>query len=105
FGSGAPPGTSVREPGSPWPASAGPAGGGRAPRSRALLIAGFGGLLDLVGEERREVGEFVEAGQTEPFQEVAGRPVQDRAGLALGAGLLDQAAQGQGAHHRVAVDA
>src|SRR5579859_2423772 len=118
FCSRTPPGTSVSESRSPSPMAVGAAGGLR-DLSRALFIARTGGLrgrvdelpdglgciLDLVGQKRREVGQLLQAGQAEPFQEVAGRPVEDRAGLVFGPGLLDQAAQRQGAHHRVAVDA
>src|SRR5215831_11554268 len=63
------------------------------------------GILDLVGQERGEFGQLIQPGQAEPFQEVPGRAVQDGAGLMLGARLLDQAPQGQGAHHAVTVDA
>src|SRR5216684_6711648 len=70
FCSRTPPGTSVSESRSPSLTAAGTGGGLRPERSRALLIAGTGGLpdgirglLDLIGEEGREVGEVVEAGQ------------------------------------------
>src|SRR5258705_9357 len=62
-------------------------------------------VLDLVGQEGREVGQLIQADQAESFQEVPGRAVEDGAGLVLGARLLDQAPQGQGAHHAVTVDA
>src|SRR5262245_20669778 len=68
-------------------------------------VLGAVGILDLVGQEGCEFGQLIQAGQAKPFQEVPGRAVQDGAGLMLGARLLDQAPQGQGAHHAVTVDA
>src|SRR5262249_3352776 len=68
------------------------------------VLLGAVGILDLVGQERREVGQLVQAGQAEALQEVRGRAVEDGAGLVFGARLLAQAAQGQGTHDRVTVD-
>src|SRR5262245_33808465 len=85
----------VKAPGIAWAMGAGDA--------RRVLL-GAVGILDLVGQERREVGQLVQAGQAEALQEVRGRAVEDGAGLVFGARLLDQAAQGQGTHDRVTVD-
>ena len=68
------------------------------------LIDGILDVLDMLGQEGREFGQFLQAGQAEPLQEVAGGAVQDGPGLGLGARLLDQAAQGERAQHAVAVD-
>src|SRR6266487_856795 len=68
------------------------------------VFLGAVGILDLIGQEGREVGQVVQAGQAKPFQEVPGRAVEDGAGFVFGARLLDQAAQRQGAHHPVTVD-
>src|SRR5216683_7172845 len=62
-------------------------------------------VLDVVWQEWRKVGQLFQAGQAEPFEEVRGGPVQDRAGLRVRPGFLDQAAQHERAHHPVAVDA
>src|SRR5262249_5937298 len=73
----------VKAPGIAWAMGAGDA--------RRVLL-GAVGILDLVGQERREVGQLVQAGQAEALQEVRGRAVEDGAGLVFGARLLDQAA-------------
>ena len=62
-------------------------------------------IVDLLGQERSELGQLVQAGQAEPLQEVCGRAEQDRPGLLVGASLLDQAAQRERTHDAVAVDA
>ena len=75
----------------------------------APAAAGHAGQLVLevvhVGQVRRQLGQLVERGDADPLEEVAGRAVQVRAGLAVLAGLLDQAAGQQGAHHAVDVHA
>src|SRR6478735_1115306 len=58
-----------------------------------------------VGEIGGELGELVEALQTEPLEEVRRGAVKDRAGLVLAADLLDQAAGEQRAHDAVDVHA
>ena len=58
-----------------------------------------------VGEVRRQLGQLVERGDADPLQEVAGGAVEVGAVLAVLAGLLDQPAGEQGAHHAVDVDA
>src|SRR5487761_245251 len=62
-------------------------------------------VLDVLRQERRQLGQLGQAGQAEALEEVVGGPVQDRAGLRIGRLLLHQAAQGERAHHAVAVDA
>src|SRR6516164_8674152 len=95
FCSRTPPGTSVSESrsSSSWSSSTSRSGG--------LILD----VLDVLRQERREIRQVLQAGQAQPLQEVPGGPVQDRAGLGVGARLLDQAAQHQRAHHAVAVDA
>src|SRR5580700_8356930 len=61
-------------------------------------------VLDVLRQERREIGQVLQAGQAQPFQEVPGRPVQDRAGLLIRSRFFYQATQDQRAHHAVAVD-
>ena len=55
-------------------------------------------------QERRQLGQLVERGDADALQEVARGPVEVRTGLVVGAGLLDQAARQQRAHHAVDVD-
>src|ERR1700723_297440 len=101
FCSRTPPGTSVRL------SRSSPSGEPQSSSSSSLK-SGSGVLildvLNVLGQERREVGQVLQAGQAQPLQEIPGGPVQDGAGFGVGAGLLDQAAQHQGAHHAVAVD-
>src|SRR5215471_6385058 len=96
FCSRTPPGTSVRLSlsSSSWSSSSSRS------RSGVLILD----VLDVFRQERREVRQVLQAGQAQPLQEVRRGPVQDGAGLGIGAGFLDQAAQHQGAHHAVAVD-
>src|ERR1700690_261287 len=70
--------------------------------SSSGYMTGVLSFLDVLRQERREVGQLLQAGQAEPLEEVAGGPVQDRAGLGIGRLLLDQAAQHERAHHPVA---
>ena len=58
-----------------------------------------------VGQVGRELGQLVERGDADPLEEVAGGAVEVRAVLAVLAGLLDQPAGQQRAHHAVDVDA
>src|SRR5258708_4964878 len=62
-------------------------------------------VVKVIGKERGELGQRVEAGQPQSLQEVRGRREQDRARPGIGAGLLDQPAQDQEADHAVAADA
>src|SRR6266566_210196 len=48
-------------------------------------------VLDVVRQERGEIRQFVEFPQADALEEVAGRTVQDRTGLPVGARLVDQA--------------
>src|ERR1700728_3064295 len=73
------------------------------PSSSSWLIVLL--ILDILGQERRELGQLVQAGQAEPLKEIGRGPVQDRAGLRLGRLLLHQPAQREGADHAVTVDA
>ena len=57
------------------------------------------------GQVRRQLGQVVERADPDPLEEVAGGPVEVRAGLVVLARLLDQPAGEQGAHHAVDVDA
>src|SRR6266702_1660545 len=116
-----PPGTSVSE--SRSPGSTPQSSSSSASRARAGCVRGDVGrelpgrrsrmagltrillVVDLVGQERRELGQLVQAGQAEPLQEVPGGAEQDGAGLLVGSRLLDQPAQAQRAHPAVAVDA
>src|ERR1039458_10172588 len=128
FCSRTPPGTSMRlsrsssgsssSGSSPSRAGAPPVPGGRppglaprrAPGGRPPGLAGSGPLalinrildvLDVLGQEGGESRELLQAGQTEPLQEVPGSAVEDGPRLGLGARLLDPAAQGEGAQHEI----
>src|SRR5579862_5226954 len=101
-----PPGTSVRLSLSSWSSYSSSSGSSflalalRWLRPGVLILD----VLNIFGQERRQIREVLEAGQAQPLEEVRGGPVQDRARLLVGPGLLDQAAQDQRAHDAVAVD-
>src|SRR5580692_3085085 len=113
FCSRTPPGTSVRSsrspPRSPQSSSsslsccAPPAGRPR-PTSRlcprVLIVLD---VLDVLRQERRQVGQLVQARHAQPLKEVAGGAVQDRTGFRVGSRVLRQAAQHQRPDHAVAV--
>src|SRR5215475_14466461 len=106
FCSRTPPGTSLSE--SRWPGSMpqSSSSSSKAPR-RVSRRAGMTAVLfvvELIGQERRELGQLVQARQAQALEEVRGRAEQDRSGLVIGARLFDQAAQRQRAHDPIAVD-
>ena len=63
----------------------------------------FRNVVEVVGKERGQLGQRVEAGQPEPLKEVRGGPEQDRAGLEEV--LLDQRAVGHLHPDALAVEA
>src|ERR671921_4816 len=91
---------------SAWSGGLGSAIGFRAgPRLRGLRVRVRLGV-GLAGDRLQlvlEVGQLLEALDADPLEEVAGRAVEVRAGGLVHAGLLDQAAGKQGAHHAVDV--
>src|SRR5580658_9244882 len=95
FCSRTPPGTSVSESLSSSSYSS---------TSRSLSGVLILKVLNVLWQERREIGEILQARQAQPFQEVARGAVQDGSGLRVRASLLDQAAQRQRTHDAVAVD-
>src|SRR6266852_3597248 len=122
FCSRTPPGTSVSESRSPgsipqssspsaWPSPARlgdrrrPAGGSLPPRGSRRAVMAILFVVEMVGQERGELGQLVEAGDAEPFQEIHGRAEQGRPGFLVGPRFGHQAPEGQRAHHPVAVDA
>src|SRR5258705_9765773 len=70
-------------------------------RSGVLILD----VLNVLWQERREIGQILQAGQAQPLQEVPGGPVQDGTGLLVRPCFLGKAAQHQRAHDPVAVDA
>src|SRR4051794_10475649 len=62
---------------------------GSAPTSAVGVLVGPG---PGVGQQRRQLGQLVQAGQAQPFQEQRGRHVEPTAGVRVGAGLPDQSA-------------
>src|ERR1700733_2875866 len=61
-------------------------------------------VLNVLRQERRQVGQFVQGRHAQPLEKVAGGAVQNRAGLQIGTGVLDQPAQHERPDHAVAVD-
>src|SRR5580704_10858635 len=70
-------------------------------RSGVLILD----VLNVFRQERREIGEILQAGQAQPLEEVPGGPVQDGTGFGIRPRSLGKAAQYQRAHDPVAVDA
>src|SRR5215813_1083514 len=69
-------------------------------RSGVLILD----VLNVLRQERREIGQILQAGQAQPLQEVPGGPVQDGTGFLIRPRFLGEAAQYQRAHDPVAVD-
>src|SRR5580693_9054749 len=61
-------------------------------------------VLNVLRQERRQVGQLVQGRHAQPLEKVAGGAVQNRAGLLIGTGILDEPAQHQRPDHAVAVD-
>src|SRR5260370_2089424 len=61
-------------------------------------------ILDVVRQERGKIRQLIEVPQADALEEVPGRAVQDRAGVRVGARLVDEPAQYQRPHDTVAVD-
>src|SRR6202167_1882428 len=61
--------------------------------------------LNVLRQERRQVGQLVQGRHAQPLEKVAGGAVQNRAGLLIGTGILDEPAQHERPDHAVAVDA
>src|SRR5256885_15694854 len=70
---------------------------------RRSSVVGIGDLVRVVGQERRERRQFLDAVQAELLQEQGRGAVQERAALRLAAALLDKAAGCQRADDAVAV--
>ena len=71
-----------------------------------LAVQGFAQVFDHVdvGQQRCDIGKLGQRGQPQPLQEQLRGGERHRAGVVVGAGLGDQAARQQGAHHRIHVD-
>src|SRR5260370_2344383 len=61
-------------------------------------------ILDVVRQERGKIRQLIEVPQADALEEVPGRAVQDRAGVRVGARLVDEPPQYQRPHDTVAVD-
>src|SRR5215467_2806853 len=112
FCSRTPPGTSISEslsPGSMPQSSVSspglPPGVPARRRSRRMGTAWVLFVANLVGQERCQFGQLIEAGQAKPLKEVRGSPEQDRAALVIGSCLFDEPAKDERAHDAVAIDA
>src|SRR5689334_23212223 len=97
FCSRTPPGTSVSE--SRFSSSKSSSSSSRS-RSGVLILD----VLNVLRQERREIGQILQAGQAQPLQEVSGGPEQDGAGFRVRPRFLGKATQHQRAHDPVAVD-
>src|SRR5579859_1729942 len=104
FCSRTPPGTSVSESRSPGSIPQSSSSRSRRPSRRADM-PGILFVADVIGQERRELGQVIQAREAESLEEVGRGAEQDRARLVVGSRLLDKPAQDQRAHHAVTVDA
>src|SRR5262249_52133120 len=66
---------------------------------------GIRDLIHVVGQERGQRRQLVDAVEPQLLQEQRGRPVQERAAVRLAAALLDETPCEQGTHDAVAVHA
>src|ERR1700756_5169906 len=71
-------------------------------RPRAFMVLD---VLDVLRQERRQLGQLVQGRHAQALEEVAGGAVQDRASLLVGPRVLDKPAQHERPDHAVAVDA
>src|SRR5882757_8740825 len=91
FCSRTPPGTSVSESRSPSSSSSSSSSSAAKLRSGVFILD----ILYVLRQERRQVGQVIQAGQAQPLEKVAGGPVQDGPGLGVRPRFLGQAAQDQ----------